>query len=43
MLEDDTIVATKRTVASTSDSRHDSRSKGKRGRDGQDMRDKCES
>ena len=34
MLEDDTIAATKRTVASTSDSRRNSHGKGKRGRDG---------
>ena len=40
MLEDDIVTATKRTVATTSDSRHYDKSKGKRGRDEQDRRDK---
>ena len=40
MLEDDIVTATKRTVATTSDSRHCDKSKGKRGRDEQDRRDK---
>ena len=43
MLEDNTIVATKRTVASVTDSRHDSNSRGKRGCDVQDKRGMRES
>ena len=43
MLEDDIVVATKRTVAATSNSRHYGGSKGKRGRDDQDSKGKHDS
>ena len=36
MLKDNTIVATKRTMTTTSEPRHNGGSRGKRGREGQD-------
>ena len=42
MLEDDIVVVTKQTVATTSDSRHYDESKGKRGRDELDIRDELD-
>ena len=42
MLEDDIFTTTKRTVATTLDSGHYDESKGKRGRDEQDIKDKLD-
>ena len=43
MLEDDIVIATKRTVTITSDAKQYSGSKGMRGRDDQDKRGECDS